>query len=529
MPTATILARSANSITFAVDDVEPARELLKEIPTQAALASTLGTEVEACSGWDEPIVATGYHPLIAAAFLAFSEHRPLVLSPDIIWLTIAQGLAQHINNHAEELRHHFVSFPKGKATLTVEVMPDAFQKGSPRNPWPKVFSAFGQQIKDHVGGETHSLFVANFSTTGPVERAASEVVMMEAFKRYFDYVMISGCGIPQVTLEGTTDDWLRLRQKVQKIGQYDLDWWTKVLIPICDQFIETSQGKIDHSHWQNLCKSTEGYGTDIINGWIAQFILYVKDASNEYKTINPAVLNPQEGISTDQLELKLSVAPFTWAFEGSDICYLMECLAGFVGVEQNHETLALRPRIGWAIRDASQLKRLIHRLRQEHAPRPVDHEALQLAWRHGNLPGDLLEFYHEMDGALLRLSNQYNVSEILPFKNTKPMTKKFKELNIASYISAVPLCKFRDQSHYFLSSGDLKYDERLNKYSWRVAYMEEPWNGEPLSKERLNKPRPIVAQSFTEFLERLLESGGELFHLRPGFQGYGETKIGEDF
>ena len=45
---------------------------------------------------------------IAATHFAFSQHRPLVLSPDMIWVTILQGLAQHVKNHAEKLRSQFV-------------------------------------------------------------------------------------------------------------------------------------------------------------------------------------------------------------------------------------------------------------------------------------------------------------------------------------------------------------------------------------------------------------------------------------
>jgi len=34
------------------------------------------------------------HPLLGAVHVAFAEHRPLVLSPDALWLTILQGVAQ---------------------------------------------------------------------------------------------------------------------------------------------------------------------------------------------------------------------------------------------------------------------------------------------------------------------------------------------------------------------------------------------------------------------------------------------------
>ena len=61
----------------------------------------------------------GEHGLVNAVHLAFSQHRPLVLTPDAVWLTLAQGFAQHINNHAEALRSRFVGH-KGKIELRVD-------------------------------------------------------------------------------------------------------------------------------------------------------------------------------------------------------------------------------------------------------------------------------------------------------------------------------------------------------------------------------------------------------------------------
>jgi hypothetical protein len=61
-----------------------------------------------------------YNPLISAAHRAIAQHRPLVLSPDIIWLTIAQGLAIHINVHAEQFRDQSVDY-KGRKEIHVDV------------------------------------------------------------------------------------------------------------------------------------------------------------------------------------------------------------------------------------------------------------------------------------------------------------------------------------------------------------------------------------------------------------------------
>ena len=40
----------------------------------------------------------------------FAEHRPLVLSPDMIWLLISQTITRHVRRNAEVLRSKFVDF-----------------------------------------------------------------------------------------------------------------------------------------------------------------------------------------------------------------------------------------------------------------------------------------------------------------------------------------------------------------------------------------------------------------------------------
>ncbi|XXY47471.1 DUF4419 domain-containing protein [Sorangium sp. So ce269] len=46
----------------------------------------------------------------------------------------------------------------------------------------------------------------------------------------------------------------------------------------------------------------------------------------------------------------ISTAPFLWHHLGSELD--MEFLAGFVGGAQDKHGLALRPAIGWAVREA---------------------------------------------------------------------------------------------------------------------------------------------------------------------------------
>jgi hypothetical protein len=50
------------------------------------------------------VACTDVNPLVQMAHDAFYEHRPITLSPDVVWFTIAQGFATHVDLNAEALR-----------------------------------------------------------------------------------------------------------------------------------------------------------------------------------------------------------------------------------------------------------------------------------------------------------------------------------------------------------------------------------------------------------------------------------------
>ena len=262
-------------ITFAVDDVTPATDLLEEQRTYEAVRAALDGRLESCCDYHGTVVAgLQGHPLLAAVHTAFAQHRPLVLSPDAVWITIAQGVAHHMAIHGERLRDRFVAHA-GKLKLTVEV--DGWVPGSPENPWPEAFAGWAGQIRDHVGPTVHDALVCDFSTTGPAELAASHVVMMDVFQRYFDFELLCVCGIPTVTLTGTAADWQRLTEKAEALRVFDMEWWLDHLVPICRQFARAAGGDVDRDHWQAICKLRQEYGGDIINGWVAKLFPYLRE------------------------------------------------------------------------------------------------------------------------------------------------------------------------------------------------------------------------------------------------------------
>jgi hypothetical protein len=323
--------------------------------------------VEACSRYHGQLVAgVNFHPILAAIHLAFNDHRPLVLSPDMLWLLVAQGLANHVNANAEELRSKFV---KHSGTVTIAVRRDNFIKGSPENPWPEVFDEFSSRIREHLGAATHDLLLPSFSTTGAAERAAAEVVLLDAMQSFFSYEFHTRCGIPQIVLEGTPDDWDVLAERTRGIGQFGLGWWTEALGPVLDEFVAASRGRVNVRFWQSIYKLDGGSGGPYTNGWITAFFPYLKDwqtgrASRKNPWLAqggkelqellypPAKSDPHRfghGPTTEAFPSGLARAPFLWNYLG--LSFEMEFLGGFVGVRQEADTLRLRPEIGWAVRE----------------------------------------------------------------------------------------------------------------------------------------------------------------------------------
>jgi hypothetical protein len=371
---------SVTTTTFPVSDVRRATTPLSEVPYKQAIdalfheqpeftfSEVLGKKpppvavrkaphgrVEACTRYHGRLLAdVRFHPLVGALHFAFLDHRPLTLSPDMIWLLICQGVANHINAHAERLRSRLVHH-EGKQTI--EVRRDDFVKGSPENPWPDVFHDFSTQIRNHVGPAIDR-FLPDFTTTGPVERAACEVVLLDAMQSYFEYSLITVCGIPAITLEGTPKDWQTLADRAQDFSDLDLDWWLTPLSSLLARCSEAARGSVDLPFWRSLYKYEDSSGGPHITGWITAFFPYLKNADTGRASVrNPGfretsgglIYNPPR-LTIGYLPSGLAVAPFRWDYLLTSID--MEFLGGFVGVAQDAKTLTLRPEIGWAVREA---------------------------------------------------------------------------------------------------------------------------------------------------------------------------------
>lgn len=357
-----LMIYSQKGITFKVEDLKKPDQLLKlnsygDIYKKMIISDVSHTEysidivnigypynIVAKSHAPDSLVNFGYHPFFNGMYQAYADHRPFVLSPDMIWLLISQGFARHVNNNSEELRKYFVDFD-GKITLIVKT--DNIRLDNPRSPWESVFPEFTKQIGAHTGVDFVNALTCDFSTTTAVSKVASEITIMEATKPYFKFIVIYViCGIPEITLEGTPEDWQKVLDKARYLRKYKLDWWIDELEPLLEKFVSASKGDIDKEFWRNMFKyhTEDTYGAPtIIDGWIVKFFPYDKEGKrNKLKEIINRDNLPNEIVKVDLEYIKMD--------GGKEEITPLELWAGFVGLQQNSRTFSLKPEIGWMIR-----------------------------------------------------------------------------------------------------------------------------------------------------------------------------------
>ncbi|UZR94316.1 DUF4419 domain-containing protein [Chondrinema litorale] len=341
--------QTKNEITFKLEELEPPKELLAE-KNLTELLGEFSDKIEASYKADYNLVASGYHTFIHGMHKAYAEHRPFVISPDMIWLLVCQTFSYHINfNHRKGIN----LFPHLDKKIELAVRNENVRLGDPNSAWHETTQQLTSSIEAYVGKELIDVLRANFSTTGIKERVASEITILDSMKAYFEYVVYyCVCGIPEITLEGSVEDWQLVQTKAVYLSQFKLDNWVKKISPLLNEFVEASKGNINIHFWMNMFKihTKKEYGNpSFIDGWILDFFPYDKDG-NELDFTNA------DGLSVSFYEkiLPKQIICVDFKLQGRDGNLIaeefpMEYWAGFVGLKQNSENFTIRPEIGWFV------------------------------------------------------------------------------------------------------------------------------------------------------------------------------------
>ena len=291
--------------------------------------------------------------LIAGLVHAYKNHYPITVSPDMLWILILQGYSRFMEKYSELVRERYVNF-EGQKKICVERM-GIFPREAKKEVWQDIIQEYITKIESNIGKEIITNLEANFTTTTSAILTTSQVSILSSMKQYFTYsLLMGGCGISSITLEGSIEDWQKMKSKLEFLETKALKWWTKHLIPIIDNIIETKKfykenNKINEKlveFWKDMIKLKKkdgSYEPDVINGWIIKFIPdYSEQKPKLYEEIKEGDI-PDEIICCPLELISLSL-------DGKKSeNFKCDLASGFFGMVQDKETFTVKPVIGYAI------------------------------------------------------------------------------------------------------------------------------------------------------------------------------------
>ncbi|MEZ6056341.1 MAG: DUF4419 domain-containing protein [Planctomycetaceae bacterium] len=424
MSVETIASSQSDGVTFDVSDVPIAEGLLPFAKTQVALRSLVKGEIEAVSDYtDDCLTGISTNPLITAAKIAYETHRPLVLSPDVIWLTICQGLSMHIEENWAEYREQVLINPElGRQHLITST--EEFPFGSPETPWNELIDEVSEQACSHVRSEFSDLFRLSFSTTGGAERTAMNLTFLSAVDQELEiYDFDRVCGIPQLTLRGTLHDWQALLERLPVLDRFGLTWWTNAIVPICQQFVAAFKGTVDAEFWQRLYTTRPGacHGDLGVTGWIGTFFPYRTAALNARRGLYKSTQITHPGLPGPGVEdfvLSLRSVQFVGPRSAS-----VELVGGLIGISQDPQTMALSPKVGYFIRRVSPFKQCIARIRKSSHCEWTQGELVDRQWMYISRCASHTEFYRALNHLVISPRHRQWMCRFPPMEELEDIRK----------------------------------------------------------------------------------------------------------
>jgi hypothetical protein len=324
-----------------------------ESPTGAFLQNVLGyaPRVEAVShGTFTHTTRSGgirTNMLLAAADYCFQAHIPFGLRPEVLWYTIMSQVAAEVKSNPDAYRSLFTTSAEGKETIQVQHA--GLRLGNPYG-WDQAIGMFEAPLRAKVPGDLAGLCLPDdLSTCGTCENLANLVAFMDAASPYYDYQVMTMCGIPKVALFGSGQDWANLAARVDLVAPRfpGLASYFDAVRPVLAEIAKTaSDGLSNRSFWDSVYKRNSGSGGDRLTGWITVFFAFLSNHSGVTSKRTRYDLNSEwGGINPAAFPSSVSAVPFTWNYFGTELP-MQFC----GGVLTNADVDGfMTPRLGWAV------------------------------------------------------------------------------------------------------------------------------------------------------------------------------------
>lgn len=374
------------TLEFKVSDVTIAKELLITNDSKKIFENKVEKKILYLpqEHSHKQLVVAYNNGLIETLQTCYDQHRPLVLTPDVIWLAITQGAAIHINENYKELEHIIFNDNKPKKLI---IRNDSLQYGGKH--WEHLIESLAKEASQHTKDDYYSFFVPKFSTTDKTCTTAYQITLLNSYKKAFVYVGESGCGIPYIRLKGNKEDWEMIYKNLESLDKIGLTDWKNELKPVIKEFINIYEGKINTEFWQSIYKNMTDYNAFYISGWIIKFFPYLEDIDNG----SEGVYDPKEQavrydknfvknkliygnkhflstLSTDDFPSGIVDVNVIWNDYYNETTKTYNIYSGFFAIKQEKDK-SLEPVISWAISDKN-AKKVSHKIKYSNGGSP-DH------------------------------------------------------------------------------------------------------------------------------------------------------------
>lgn len=287
--------------------------------------------------------------LIYALNTCYDFHLPFALSPEVIWYTIISEIATCVKKDPETYAHLYTTTPKEKQEIIVYI--NTFKYGQP-NDWGMGIAQFKPELEARIPSGILEHTVKTFSTSTPEVDISLLMTFMDAASPFYSYTMRTCCGIPDIKLLGTLDDWSSIRLSVQTFQTWfpALELYLSNVIEVLNKIINSYlTDDVDTEFWSNIYKLGGGSGGPYINGWITQFFAYQysrrcgatliqhrKEGRNRYDTY----------LTSADMPTHISTIDFIWEYYDQKIP--MKFVTGIMGIEIDDEGY-YTPKLGFGV------------------------------------------------------------------------------------------------------------------------------------------------------------------------------------
>lgn len=353
-----------------VADLQRGRARAQTSPVAAFLQKVLGyaPRVEALSHGEfvHSPASSGIktNQLLSAADYCFQAHIPFGLRPEVLWFTILNQVATEVVLNPEEYQALFTTSNEKE---TLQVRHDGLRLGSSYG-WDQAIGMFEEPLRGAVPpGIMDIALPGDMTTVGTNEGLGCLVAFMHAASPFYDYRVLTLCGIPSVALYGSAADWRNLSDRTNRIAAMfpAMAPYFDAIKPILSRLIQAADGAViakgrgnrwgegiegGDAFWKSIYKRNSGSGGDKLTGWLTNFYAFTVSDGQTSKRDRflwkpGAQLNSWGGVNPCHFPSSISAVDFIWDYFGIEMP--MKFVGGVLSTQEQQGFIT--PRVGWGV------------------------------------------------------------------------------------------------------------------------------------------------------------------------------------